>query len=170
VRLTQLLSLVLTDSASERVRKNHERAIKELQAEVRRLDSVARRFPIVFGCRSLHETATRFLTPAATTVDGVASSNEQSIPLHSAGRLVSIAVSHPNTAGNGEDVRYQVHVNGTDTDLFLDLATGAVGSAFLTRARAVSARDLVSISATPQGTGIGSAAAVQPVVVVEVAI
>jgi hypothetical protein len=37
VRLTQLLSLVLTDSASERVRKSHERAIKELQAEVRKL-------------------------------------------------------------------------------------------------------------------------------------
>jgi hypothetical protein len=39
VRLTQLLSLVLTDSASEQVRKSHERAIKELQSEVRRLDA-----------------------------------------------------------------------------------------------------------------------------------
>lgn len=37
MRLTQLLSLVLTDSASERVRKNHEQAIKELQAEIRKL-------------------------------------------------------------------------------------------------------------------------------------
>jgi hypothetical protein len=41
VRLTQLLSLVLTDSASERVRRNHERAIKELQAEVRKLQSAS---------------------------------------------------------------------------------------------------------------------------------
>jgi hypothetical protein len=41
VRLTQLLSLVLTDSASERVRKSHERAIKELQAEVRALRSAS---------------------------------------------------------------------------------------------------------------------------------
>jgi hypothetical protein len=170
VRLTQLLSLVLTDSASERVRKNHAQAIKELQAEVRRLDGLPRRFPLVFGALTLNATSARYLLPASLTDDAQISTGEQSVVMAFPGVLQSLTIRQANTNGNGEDVIYTVQINGTDTPLTATLATGAIGDVTAFKSRAYEAGDRVAVLCTPQGSGIGAGVNIQVTASVEVAI
>jgi hypothetical protein len=161
---------VLTDSASEQVRKSHAAAIKELQAEVRRLDGLPRRFPIVFGALTLNATSARYLLPAPLTDDAQISTGEQSVVMAFPGVLQSLTIRQANTNGNGEDVVYTVQINGTDTALTATLATGAIGDVTAFKSRAYEAGARVAVLCTPQGSGIGAGVNIQVTAAVEVSI
>ena len=110
---------------------------------------------LVWGNTSIAAAAdTRFLTPGFTNQTAQTSSIG-AVGLRS-GVLRSFRVRHNSANGNGNNVVYDVRVNGVPQGLGLTLASGAIGGAAdLVTAIAVPAGALLEVTAS-KALGIGS--------------
>jgi hypothetical protein len=123
---------------------------------------------LVFGSRDVHSTAVRYLTAAPMTANAVASASDASIIAPFDGELRSLSVRHPNTNGPGSDIRYTARIDDGNTALAVEVATGAVGSAFLGgQAISFDAGAGLVVVADPLGDLAGDTA-IQPIATLEI--
>lgn len=114
--------------------------------------------PLVWGNANVGAAAdTRYLNPGSDQGTASASRN-WSVVMMRAGTLKNLYVRHNVSAGNGNNVVYTIHKNGTPTALTVTLATGAVGQASDTsNTVTVAAGDYIDLVAVKGSTIVSGA-------------
>jgi len=81
---------------------------------------------ILFSALSIATSTTpNFLAPGAQNRAAVTSAVDVQIPIHRSGILKNLRVRHNSTAGNGNEIIYEVLVNDATTGLFVGLPSTA---------------------------------------------